>query len=114
MSSLTNNHEVAVGCDVAPEDVTPEIEARWIRDMQCDFPWMAAGLAETLIGQWKIDPGYFTSDEFKAKVQEFTGRAQELRGEASNGSYEHLTSGESYWYWQEREHKNIAELEVKQ
>ena len=101
-------NEVGVQTEIDPEDVTPELQAKWVRDMHAQYPWLSMGMADAIIDQWRRDPHYFQSDEFNAKLKEFAGRAQELRGELGDGGYEHLTGEDSDNYWRARYKPNIA------
>lgn len=103
MTTESQQVEVAVQCDdFDPADLTPEIEARWVRDMMNDHKWLSPGMAEAIIDQYKRNPTYFTSDEFKERCKELAGKAQELRGTPSTGGYEHLTGDASEAYWADR------------
>lgn len=96
--------------EIDPDDITPEMEQRWISDMTRDYPFLSPPMAAAIVWQYKTDPSHFTSEEFKHRMAECAGRAQELRGLASKGALEaHLTGESSEKYWDGREEKHIAE-----
>lgn len=96
--------------------ITQDTRDAWIARLQKDYPlFNVPGYAEVLIDKYLNEPEWFQPENIEKVLQEFAGKAQEMRGPVVPAKIEVLTGEESDAIWKpviEKHAQEYGDLEV--
>lgn len=101
---------------MSTDAITQDTRDAWIARLQKDFPlFNVPGYAEVLIDKYLNEPEWFAQENVDKLLDEFAGKAQEMRGPVIPAKIEVLTGDDSEAIWKpviEKHAEEYGDLQV--